>query len=403
MMTPRWPFVVLLASVAIAGVRVAPESTDSATTRAVVSARAGEAGSPPSRGPVHPDPPEPELSSTWYCAAGTVEGPAGHEVTISNPTDEPVRGELKLFSEEAAEEQIWGDTAPGDARELHPLHVPAGGDLRVVLAEVDDPVIEGAGEGDVPASFVAALLELDGEVTVEHRVEGALGSAEGALGSAEGPCATGGSSEWHFAWGATTRDAEDMMVLFNPFPNDVVVDASFVTGEGVREPLRWQGLVVPAGRAVVVEVGADVTRRDHVAASIRARSGSLIVERLHLFDGSLGTEGLWLAAGHPEPSTTTQVLPGEALGEDDNELTALYNPGEETAEVEVQVLPATGGDEGEPEAPRPFRFVVRPRQVRVLDFSEESRIDAVDDHVTVVESTNGVPVVAQQVVLPSPR
>lgn len=391
-MTPRWPFVLLLVGVAVLGMR-GPDSANPATAEpdadldrqvGVASSGLGAASDP--------DLPSPEPTSTWYCGAGTVGGVADHTVIVSNPGDEAVDGTLKLFSQEAPDDRIWGaDAAPGDARESHAISVPARDELEVVLADLDDSVIASATATESEA-FVAALLEFEADVTVEHKVKGDSGGSQG-------PCAVGGSSEWHFAWGATTRDARDLMVLFNPFPNDVVVDASFVTDEGVREPVDWQGLVVPAGRVVVVDVGDDVTRRERVAASIRARSGSLIVERLHVFDGSGEAEGLWLAAGHPSPLTRA-VFPADALDGGNNELVAFYNPGPETAEVDVQVKPDEASDAAEP---IPFRLVVRPRQVRVLDFAEESRIPAGQAHVTEVVSTNQVPVVAQQVVLSSPE
>jgi hypothetical protein len=273
--------------------------------------------------------------------------------------------------------------------------VPGEDEVEIALADLEDPLVEQVTNGDEKADRaakeapIAALVEFDADVTVQHEVEGPYGTAAG-------PCAVRGASEWHFAWGRTTRDASDLMVLFNPFPSDVVVDGSFVTADGVREPVAWQGLVVPSGRVVALEVGDDVTRREQVAASIRARSGSLIVERLHVLDGSVDEEHVELAPGVAAPSTTAEFRT-DGLDEDATELVAVYNPGDETAEVDVQVSPEHHRSGAA--LPRPFHVVVRPRQTKLLELSDESRVDVDRDHVTDIESTNGVGVVAQHVIL----
>src|SRR4029453_15041345 len=75
----------------------------------------------------------------------------------------------------------------------------------------------------------------------------------------------------------------------------------FSTEGGVREPLRWQGFTVPARSTVGVDVGDDVTRREQVSATLRARSGRLVVYRLQLFDGSGDTGGVSVALGQTAP------------------------------------------------------------------------------------------------------
>lgn len=310
-------------------------------------------------------------SSTWYCPAGTAGGSAADHVVVDNSTPEAVTGSLTVFSESPADES----DQLGD--QTHEFEVAPFRKLRVPLTDFSEPSDDG---------FLAALVEMDeaygADVQVEHEVSGPEGVATGR-------CATRGASEWHFAWGATTRDARDLLVLFNPFPNDVVVDATFSTPDGVREPLRWQGLIVPARRVVAIALGEDVTRRSHVAASLRARTGSLVVERLQIFDGSLDAEGMRLASGQSAP-VETATLPGA----DGEELVALYNPTDEVSEVEVVVRP---DDPGEPE-PLPFTLVLRPGQFETLDYSQEERIPS-GSYETFVRSTNGVPVVAEQVLL----
>lgn len=315
-----------------------------------------------------------ETAGIWYCPAGTAGGRADHVVTVGNTGDTTVTGTLTLFSEVAGD-----DEAPERLSDrTHPIEVGPDERLRVRLADLYD-----GNEG----VFLAALVETDvahgPEVRVAHEVSGGHGTATGS-------CATRGASEWHFAWGATTRDAEDLLVLFNPFPNDVVVDAEFSTPGGIREPLRWQGLTVPARRVVAVDVGDDVTRRAQVAASLRARSGALVVERLQVFDGSLDVEGMRLSMGRTAPALH-QILPGG----DRREMVVLYNPTDESAELEVHVVP----DAPDEPPPLPFGIVLRPGQSETLDYSTEGRVPSGSSYETQVRSLNAVPVVAEQVLL----
>src|SRR5207253_9988262 len=90
------------------------------------------------------------------------------------------------------------------------------------------------------------------------------------------------------------KDARGILALFNPFPDDAVVDISFATDQGRAEPRAVQGLPVPAGSTVLVNAHDVVRRRAVAAASIVARTGRLVVDRLQAFDGSAGRSGISL-------------------------------------------------------------------------------------------------------------
>ena len=238
----------------------------------------------------------------------------------------------------------------------------------------------------VPAPLVAALVEADGgPVAVEHRVTGPHGVDVG-------PCASASAPVWHLASGATTRDARDVLVLFNPFPTDAIVDITFNTDAGSREPVRFQGFPVAAGTVVGVDIGDDVARESQVSATLRTRAGRVVAERLQEFDGSLGPEGLAVALGVPEASTAW-AFPDGAVDDSHTERIVVYNPGGERAEVEVRVLPTTDGSKP---APQPFRLSVRAGTFAVVDYGAEDRVVPGVEHATVVRSTNGVPVVVER-------
>lgn len=343
-----------------------------------------------------------ESSSTWYCAAGIlVEGEPTQDTEVGHDT--PVEGvDHTVVITNATASAIEGTVAamPGDPAVLDepaagwPLMIPGHSQVTVPLADLVADSIVALPQQDSASdrvAVVAAVIELDaGGVAVEQEIVGPGGRS--TL-----PCASGAAPEWHFAWGATTRDARQLLVLFNPFPADVKVDATFSTPGEIREPVRWQGMTVPARQVVAVDVGEDVTRRSHVAASVRARDGRLVAMRLQAFDGSLTAVGMAASLGQPNAAQAWAFPYGmvdRSAGRTINETIVVYNPTDITAEVDVTVLPA--GDDAR--VPEPFGLVIRPGRFSVLDYGDESRIAPGAAHTTMVTSDNGVPVVAERVI-----
>jgi hypothetical protein len=372
-------------------------------------------------------------SSTWFCAAGTASegGMADHTVTVLNLTARPREATLTVFagglmapaplgappSTPAATGAPLAPAAPAPV--ARQVTVPAGGHREVRLGDVVD------------APLAAALVEVDGGgIAVEHRVRGEHGADETA-------CTTFAATTWHLASGSTARDAREIVVLFNPFPSPATVDAIFTTPDGRREPVRLQGLPVPAGSLIGVDLGTEVTRSEHVSGTFQARTGRVVVERLQQFDGSLGVEGLSISPGIPAPADTWVFADGEAsapapttpaaedvgstvgdaddstddeasedAGSDDegsddedeapvstSERIVVYNPGDERAEVKVEAVPTT--EEPGPGVP-PFSLSIRPGGYEIVDYGQHERIAAGVPHATVVRTTAAEPVVVER-------
>jgi Family of unknown function (DUF5719) len=363
--SPRLPFVVLLGGAV--GSAVAFGGFDGEPAAEGGGARPVPTGAMPAVADA--DAP----TSTWFCAAGTGEqdGMADHTVAIFNPGDTPVDASITVYGGAVAPAPAPAAAGEPVAREVA---VPAGDQVELRLGDV------------VAAPLVSALVEADGGgVAVAHWVVGPHGRDGG-------PCASAASPVWHFAAGATTRDAREVIVVFNPFPTEATVDVVFATEDGAREPVRFQGFPVPARSVVGVDIGDDVTRKEQVSMTLRVRTGRVVAERLQQFDGILGTNGLSLALGAPEAATTWAFADG-VVGDGRSERIAVYNPGATRAEVDVSVLPTTGQPAP---APQPFRLSIKPGDFAVLDYADEDRIPRGGGHATVVHATNGVPVVAER-------
>ena len=313
---------------------------------------------------------EESLGSTWFCAGGTAEdgGIADHVVRAANPTDDDRTGTVTVF--------------PGGAGEVDvPIDLPAHDVAEVRL-----------GDG-VDAPYAAALVELDGGgVVVEHQVSGATGVDVA-------PCSPDASSSWYFAAGTTARDTQYLLAFFNPFSDAAVVDVTFRTEDDVRVPEDFEGLVIPGGSLVVRDVGEVVTRREHVSASVVARTGRLVVDRIVSIDGSEGRRGLEVGLGARAPAPVWH-LPDGTISEDLTESYVVYNPTDSSAEVDLE-LRAEDDAVGEIEpfqltiAPEGFEEVVVNDEPRVLEALEASGLDSFA-HTASAFSVNGVPVVVER-------
>lgn len=301
------------------------------------------------------------FSSTWFCAAGTAvaDGPANLTVVAANTTE--VERRLSV---------TWHPTGGGEQKtdvvDLPPLE-------SVSLSATDA----------VEAPQVSAVVEASGGgVVVEHVVSGERGSGVA-------PCASEASDQWFVANGTTERDSTQVLAIFNPFPDDAVVDLAFDTDEGRSEPQRLQGLPVAAGTTAWVRVEEHVRRRATTAAAVVARTGRVVVDRLQTFDGQLGRRGVSLTLAAPALAELW-VFPDGLHDEGLQQRWHVYNPGSETAIVLLDVVPA----EGVP--PEPLELTVDPRRQVTIDPAAEERVPAGVAYASTVRSINGVPVVAER-------
>jgi hypothetical protein len=147
------------------------------------------------------------------------------------------------------------------------------------------------------------------------------------------------------------------------------------------------------------QIGDFVTRRQHVSASVVARSGRLVVDRIMVFDGSEGRTGLDVALGASEPAEVW-YSPDGVVAESISERFVVYNPGDTRAEVDLTLEPLD-----ESIGPiEPFQLTIPPEGFQELVVSDEERIGAAIDaagvpflrHGTRIVSLNQVPVVVER-------
>jgi len=299
-------------------------------------------------------------SSAWYCPGVPVSGALGEGgVVVANAGDRRLTGTVTVFPDR------------GESRRT-PIAIGPSGRASVRLTDV------------VSSPFASALIELDGGEAVAEAV------VTGAMGDSVSPCASSASSSWYFAEGVTTRDASEVLLALNPFPDDAVVDVVFSTEEGIVTPQALTGLLVRGQALTSINVGDFVQRRESVSVSLVARTGRLVVGRVQTFDGTIGRKGISIGLGAAAPGPVW-YFPEGLVADGQSERFHVYNPGRTEAQVELALVL----DSGEAE---PLRLTV-PRESRLtVVAAEESRIPKGVAHAVTVRSLDGPEVVVERTI-----
>jgi hypothetical protein len=374
--TTRWPALVLVPALLVA-MWLIDDDDEAATVEAEPDALV--------LGPLVAS--DDALGAFWFCAGGTgvANGLADHSIVVINTTDE----------ERFATITVYGSRPEGGERPLP----------EQIVTTIAPYARQSLRLGDRMATdYVSATVELDGGgVLVEHSVGPPTAIADRA------PCASSASANWSVPVGATditaaSASARELLVFFNPFPADAVVDVQFSTDEGERAPDEFTGFVVPGRSVVGVDLaGAKVTVSSEVAAEVVARTGRVVVDRIQIYqpDPEQPRLGVALSSGVAEPAEAW-AFPAGGLSAVRHEQLVVYNAGDAVADVDVEVRPA-GPVEA---ASEPFELTVQPHRHVLLDLSGEERMQTLLTDATpyslVVRSADGTRISAERLIWVAP-
>jgi hypothetical protein len=321
------------------------------------------------------------LSSSWFCAGATDGGsnPAAGTLVIANRGTGAADATVTLIGSDGQQ-----------ARSTVPIAPRSSASVAEALASKPD--------------WIGATVDVDaGAVAVDQLVTGPTGTSVT-------PCATSGSTRWYFASGQTLVNAGVEISLLNPYPSDAIVDLSFTTNQGVEQPQDFQGLDVPGGGMLSVDLGGHLRRRQAIATTVSVRTGSVVAFKTDwvnkpapgsvvlgtpaannpLADPAAPTPGVTLDLGAPSAGTKW-TWPDGVAGNGIDEQYMIYNPGSQTAEVRLSL----GLDQGQAE---PFDLSVGPGQVLPVVSQQQARIPSGVGHSAVLQSVNGVGVIAERTV-----
>ena len=304
-------------------------------------------------------------SATWFCAAGTTEPASAADalVVLANTTTEQAEAIVSVFT---------GSSAPsvGAAVEELVVEIPQQDSVDLRLADLTDS-----------GPIVSIAVEVDqGGVIADKIVSGPTGVARSA-------CSTDGSEAWVVPSGSTAPGARHQLVLFNPFPDDAIVDVDFVADSGTREPEDLTAMHVPARSSRLVEIGEFVAAAETVSTFVEARSGRVVVEAIQIFDGSADPLGLGLVAGVPAPAeswTFAGVAPRTGPAR-----LVVVNPSETIVRADVEVYPS-----GAERFIEPLQLTLRAGQHAVVDLLADGRLEGIPSFSVIVRSFDGPRLVA---------
>lgn len=382
----RWPPIILVLAMVAGLLLFDQRATESA---GAVAQPAIEGVGPAAVGPG-------VSGSTWYCAAGfaTPDGTNDHFVIVTNPTDETVRGTLTLFPALVdTEGTSLPRSLPAQPLEIAPMSQSTI-QLGPLVASLDAEL------GTSGGALIAAMVEFEGGgLFVDH-------SVAAFQGRDSGPCATSAAQNWWFASGTTTADVAYQLYLLNPFPDDAVVDISFVTDAGSRSRSAFAGRLIPAQSLTVLQISPEVQVNTQAAAQITARRGRVIAERIQIFENPEGPGGLSLSLGSNRLSEQWFFPAGRSVP-GTGESYVIYNPGDVAAEVEFELKPDSADRVGDV-APLPVPVGSRERWIVSVTGHLTHPVDALttidatvpegaEQFFVSIRSFNGVPVVAERV------
>lgn len=264
-------------------------------------------------------------SAAWFCAATANEGSV------------LVRNSGEATSANASFVSVDG------RRENTTFEVPANSQAVVRPADAFDADL-------VSTSINSSSTDL----TVSHRYD-----------SDEAPlidCQRRASTELTFVDNQTLGTSPMNLVLFNPFPDDAVVNVTFDTELGPTDPDTFDGVVVPPRSVVVLDVAAELRRREWVTSHVTVRRGRVAAESLQ---GQSNVEGLSLAA--PMTALREWKFGAAQIAEGAANRVSIFNPGDNEVGVTAAVTDT-------PADVIPFTLRV-PSHGRVLiDLNAEARV-----------------------------
>ncbi len=346
------------------------------------------------------------LTSTWYCAGGTLGDGTFADLTVvlANPSRVEAMVELTAFGVVApvpivvdleTTEDITSDLALV-APEVAPA-TPVT--TSTVVAPLSVERVRIADLDGISGDTAAVLVESDaGSLVAEHLIVGPAGAAMA-------PCASTSADRWVFAGGTTRRDAQEVLAVFNPFPGDAVIDITFTADGARRSPQIYDGLVVPSGAVLPIDITGVVTLFDVVSAEVTVRTGRVATDRIVSFGPDGGPTGLSVAAGSSVPAGVWVF--GARSDAPTTDAIVVHNPGETEAVVDIEVRLDRPDENGFVE---PIGITVRPGRTEVVVLAgaperigQARLVDATTrlpegvDYWAAVRSVNGVPVVADRI------
>ncbi len=268
----------------------------------------------------------------FACPAAGADGETELSLTVTHPSvGEEAAGVEVITVDDGHEQTVTrADLSPDSLRTFDPEGVP-------VVRWSTSPVVAhrewSYAAGDLPPGIVA------------------------------GGCATTVAEQWYVPGLSTVGGGEARLRFVNPFRASATVAISFLTPEGIEEPLALQNVSVPPRSTHEIVVNESLPERQDLAAVIDVRSGRVAAEGVQLMRSAIGgIDGVSLLQA-ADASAETWTVPWTVDAEGRSSWLWIANPSERVAAVELTFHTPGGGvvPDGLTEV------VVDPGQLRRID------------------------------------
>lgn len=206
-------------------------------------------------------------------------------------------------------------------------------------------------------------------------------------------CAPGASTRWFFPQGNSTVTHDERLVIYNPFPDEAVVNVSLLTPGGEKSKAGLADTAVPSESSITLALEDFILEQRVLGAVVSATRGRVVAWRLSIARPDELPSGVQFTLGATELADTW-YFPEGAVGTGYQERLSILNPGTDEAIVDVTLVSATRSvpAAGATEVP------VGPRSTVDVVLDEAALAGERGGAGAIVESANGVPVVVERTV-----
>jgi hypothetical protein len=218
---------------------------------------------------------------------------------------------------------------------------------------------------------------------------------EPVQGAGAAACTETASTAWYFAEGSSALDYDERLLIYNPFPDEAVVQVTLFGPKGDRTRANLSDIAVPARGSVVVSLNEFVLRQKFLSTTVTATRGRVVAWRALLATPENRAQGVQLSLGAPA-TAPEWYFPDGAVGDGYEERLAVLNPSDQEAIVTISLV--TNKKTIQP--PKLLELGVPPESSRsvVLKDVVEGRQGELGTVGAVVRSTNGVGIVSERTV-----
>ena len=287
--------------------------------------------------------------------------------------------------EEGSEAQLSIATASAESipvvlepMEDEPLELSAGSTLTRQLEATEPVAAEGFG------SPVAGATS--------HFVESRVGRSGVVEGTGAGNCATDASQDWYFPSGDSSVATDYRLIIANPFPDEAVVQISFMTSGGEETSAQLSEVAVPAGDVEVASVSDAAIPQDLLSVRLHSARGRVVAWKALWTKPEGEASGLEFTLGAPAPATEWYFPAGEVRDRARQAITVM-NPNEEESSVSVSL----STNEEPVQSSKLLEIAIAPQSSKRLVIPDrlDEKMGNVGGISAVVSVDNGVPVVAE--------